>query len=105
MGSRAVIDVVMLKKVGDAGTFAWKLDALQAQGELSPSSRNFLEAALDAGSAAAHRGHLPSVAELSHVMDIIEHLLQHDLLAAAAASLRRSTPKRKKKATRPRGAV
>jgi hypothetical protein len=96
MGARALIDLFMLEKVGDAGTFSNKLDKLVAQDYLSARSRAVLEAALDAGSAAAHRGYLPSTGEMSHVMDIIEHLLQHDQLENAAIALRKTTPKRKK---------
>jgi uncharacterized protein DUF4145 len=76
MGIRALIDVVVLDKVGDVGSFAEKLEALQAAGYVGQKQREFLAAVLDAGSAAAHRGHRPTTRDLNYAMDIVENLLQ-----------------------------
>jgi hypothetical protein len=94
MGARAIIDMVMQGKVGDIGGFDQKLDALVNQGFISRKNRDVLAAALEAGSAAAHRGHTASVEEANHVMDIVENLLQSDLLDVAAQSLASTTPRR-----------
>lgn len=96
MGARALIDVVMTTKVGDAGTFAGRLDALVRDGYVSTRNRDVLAAALDAGSAAAHRGHKASSEEVNQVIDIVENLLQTDLLEAAAVKLKAKTPARPK---------
>ena len=85
----------MVKKVGDLGSFESKLKALEAAGRLSARQTKLLEAALDAGSAAAHRGHLPTVGDLGAVMDIVENLVHLDVLDPAAEKLRRTTPEAK----------
>jgi len=64
MGARALIDMVILKEVGDVGSFAQKLAALQKGGFLSDKNRELLDAALDVGNAASHCGHCP---ESKHV--------------------------------------
>jgi hypothetical protein len=76
MGARTAVDIVLLEKVGDKGSFAQKLAALEKQGFVGQRSRETLAAALDAGSAAAHRGYLPKKEDLASVMDIVENVLQ-----------------------------
>ncbi|MBF0333236.1 MAG: DUF4145 domain-containing protein [Alphaproteobacteria bacterium] len=94
MGARAVLDMFIMNKVGDQGSFKNGMQGLQEAGFVTSTNRSLIEAAIDAGHAAAHRGHLPSVKEVSLVMDIIENLIQHDLLSEAEMSLRDSTPKK-----------
>jgi hypothetical protein len=55
MGARAIIETAMVKKVGDKGTFASHLKAMEGAGLLSKSAVSFLEVALDAGSFDASR--------------------------------------------------
>lgn len=76
MGARTLIDMLALDQVGDVGSFEQKLTALREQGYLVERQRKFLEAALDAGSAAAHRGFNPEPEDLNSVMDVIENVLQ-----------------------------
>lgn len=94
MGARALIDMVMVDKVGDSGTFADKLKQLEP-GIISSQQREVLDAAFDAGSAAAHRGHIPTPHDVNAVMDIVESLL-HSLYVAPglAERLREHTPPR-----------
>ena len=98
MGVRAIIDIVMNSRVGDVGGFARKLDAMVASGFVSDRNRKVLEAALDAGHAAAHRGHEVSVQDADLVMDILENLLHMDLIDRAAANLAASIPAREARA-------
>jgi len=56
MGLRALLDVYMVKKIGDSGTFKSKLEQLVRIGSLSAAQLKQIEPALEAGSAAAHRG-------------------------------------------------
>lgn len=95
MGARTVIETAMISKVGDHGTFAANLQALEDGGYVSKTNRQYLETALDAGSAAAHRAHLPNVDHLNTVMDIVENLL-HSLfvLAKPSAELKAAIPPR-----------
>jgi len=95
MGARTVVDMVLTDKVGEAGTFAQKLEKLEQAGFVSRQSREFLNAALDAGNAAAHRGFQPNEDQLNHVMDIVENVLQAVyVLQEAATELRKTTPPR-----------
>lgn len=97
MGARALLDVAIMDSVGDVGRFDQKLDALKQKGFLGEQQHSLLEAALDAGNAAAHRGHCPSAKQLNHVMDIVENVLQQIyVLPHSAAELQRSTPPRNK---------
>lgn len=95
MGTRTAVDMVMTDKVGDAGSFAKKLDALEKSGVIGSRNREVLEAALDAGSAAAHRGYQPSTDDMNAVMDIVENLLQAAYhLNSLAERLKEATPRR-----------
>jgi len=95
MGARAVLDMVLTESVGDLGPFSAKLDALEDSGAIGTKNRKFLEAALDAGSAAGHRGYQPSTDDVGAVMDIVENLLQAVYhLDSLADQLKKSTPPR-----------
>ena len=94
-GARTILDIVIVEKVGDVGTFNEKLARLKDQGLLTGSQVQILDAALDAGHAAAHRGHEPEYYEIKLVMDIIENLLQTlYVLPKNAETLRNITPAR-----------
>lgn len=98
MGVRTLVDLLLVNKIGDVGTFAAKLQELENQKFISEHSRKILEAAVDAGNAAAHRGHKPTPQELNQVMDIVENLLQSVyIFPKAAATIASSTPPRKVK--------
>ncbi|MFN7984142.1 MAG: DUF4145 domain-containing protein [Vicinamibacterales bacterium] len=95
IGARTIIDLVILDKVGDVGTFGEKLSELETQGYVGRKNREFITAALEAGSAAAHRGIAPNLKDLNRVMDIVESLLETVyVLESAAQRLRESTPTR-----------
>jgi hypothetical protein len=95
MGARTLVDVVILDKVGDVGTFPEKLEKMEQDGLVGRQNREFLAVALDAGSAAAHRGYSPKIDQLNQVMDIVENLLQAVyVLHGAAEELKKSTPQR-----------
>lgn len=96
MGLRAVIDMVVAQKFGDRGTFGRALDAMEGAGYIGRVNRQFLEAAVDAGSAASHRGFRPDDRDLNRIMDIVENLVQTVcVLGAAAEAIRKGTPPRK----------
>lgn len=95
MGARALLDVVIVDKIGDVGTFQEKLKKLQDDGCVSPSQLKFLEVALDAGNAAVHRGHIPSTKNIHRVMNIVENLIQAlYVLEHEAQGVRKATPPR-----------
>lgn len=94
MGVRTLVDMFILRQVGDQGTFDQKLKALESKGFLSAKNRELLQAALEVGHASAHRGFAPKSEHLETVMDIVENLLHSDLLGADAETLRSATPGR-----------
>lgn len=100
MGARTILDLVIVEQVGDRGNFPQKLEELEKRGFVGGMNREFLAAALDAGSAVAHRGLAPSSPQLHHVMDIVENLLETAyVLPEAADTLKKTTPPRKPRAT------
>jgi hypothetical protein len=97
MGARTLVDMVIMEKVGDAGTFEAKLKELEGQGFIGARNREVLAAALDACNATSHRGHKFESKEVHQVMDIVENLLQAIyVLERAAQKIKTSTPPRKK---------
>jgi len=94
MGARAIIDMFMARKVGDRGNFENGMNTLEANGVISKKNREIITIAIDAGHAAAHRGHRPPSQNVSAVMDIVENMIQHDLLLDSAEILRQTTPQR-----------
>ena len=102
MGARTLIDMLMVDKVGDVGTFDEKLKKLEGLGVISSRNREVLAAALDVGSAAAHRGHAPNTDEVNAVMDIVENLLHAVyVLPNMAEDLKKTTPPRSSKKRTP----
>lgn len=97
MGARACVDMFMNINVGDVGTFTDKLRALDESGHISKIDTGILDAALQAGHAASHRGHRSSSNEVNQVMDIVENLLQKLALSKSAAQLSESIPHRQRK--------
>lgn len=98
MGARAVLDIVIVDKVSDIGGFEQKLEALVTGDFITKNQRRFLEAALDAGNAAIHRGHLPTVGDVNRLMNIVEGILaQIYTLPGDGEELAKSTPQRKRK--------
>jgi uncharacterized protein DUF4145 len=98
MGARALVDMVLLKNVGDLGSFAEKLAAAEKAGLIGRKNRDILATALDAGSAAAHRGYRASSFDVGAVMDIVENLLQAIYhLGSLADVLKKNTPPRSAK--------
>ncbi len=96
MGIRAVVDVISFDLLtGDAGSFNAKLEGLTKVGHLSPSQHNALNAVVDAGNAAAHRGFVPTRDAALSMLDALEVLLKSAyVLPGAAQSLQAMTPKR-----------
>lgn len=76
MGARTLVDMMIVEKIGDVGTFKEKLAELEKEGFISPRNREALYAALEVGHAAAHRGHAATNSEVQDVMDIVESMLQ-----------------------------
>lgn len=92
----------MVEKVGDEGGFSQKLKSLEEAGYVSSKNRAVLEAALEAGSAASHRGYAAKADEVNAVMDIVENMLQAVyVLDEAAQKLKKATPPRPPRKPKP----
>lgn len=94
MGARTLIDLYMAATVGNHGSFDDRLDRLVTEGFLAGKNKATLQAALEAGNAAAHRGHTPNVQDMGLVMDIVENLLHTHVLEIDAEKLKANTPPR-----------
>ena len=95
MGVRAIIDMALTQVVGYKGTFPEKLAAVVQAGHLASAEKTTLEAAIEAGNAAAHRGFIPNEQQIEDVLGIVEHLLMgRYVLGQAATRLRSQVPGR-----------
>jgi Domain of unknown function (DUF4145) len=75
MGVRALIEQVMIHKVGDKGSFLKNLDAFQTAGYVSLVQRDALNDILDAGHATIHRAYEPKAKDIEIALDITEGIL------------------------------
>lgn len=75
MGIRALVDLIAVRAVGDVGAFPQKLDELGRKGLITSLERQRLAVVIEAGSAAAHRGLIPTRQNVHHMLDCVEHLL------------------------------
>jgi hypothetical protein len=75
MGIRALLEHVMISKVGDQGTFVKHVEAFVGAGYLPAKQAESLSAILDAGHATIHRGWQPSDADINTLLDITESIL------------------------------
>lgn len=97
MGIRAVVDMVLVDFVGDVGGFEKKLNQMVAKGFLTEMGRPHMLAAIEAGNAAAHRGHIPDRVDVLTLLRICENLLyEHLVMPGQALRLRSNTPARAK---------
>jgi hypothetical protein len=95
MGVRAALESVMIDRVGDRGKFVANIEAFQKAGYLSERQRGTLDAVLDAGHAAIHRGLEPANEDVRTLVDIAEGLIEEVYLHGPRADvLDRSVPKR-----------
>ncbi len=76
MGARTLVDLALIQVVGDKGNFPSKFSAAVQKGYLAQQHRAVLEAAVEAGNAAAHRGFTPNEQQITNVLEIVEHMLQ-----------------------------
>jgi hypothetical protein len=103
MGIRALLEHVMIDKIGDKGNFIANLNEFQKQGYVAPKQREILDVVLEVGHAAMHRSYNPSEDDLKSAIDIAENLIQTIYVHKKKAHKMKSTiPKRKRaKSTTP----
>lgn len=76
MGIRALLEHVMIDKVGDSGSFGGNLKKFGNEGYISQKQKEILEAVLEVGHAAMHRSYNPSEDELNTAISITENLIE-----------------------------
>ena len=98
MGVRALVEQVMIHKVGDNGSFAKNLDAFQQAGYVSLVQRDALNDILDAGHATIHRAYEPKAKDIQIALDITEGIMAAIFVHAdAAKKVSERVPARPKK--------
>lgn len=101
MGTRSLIDMFALERIGDVGGFEEKLRRLQKENFLSQTDVVVVMSAVEVGNKATHRLVPPSKKECRQVLDIVENLLHRLVLADHSAELSEKQP-RKKRTKRPK---
>ena len=87
MGLRVAFDHTSMHLDADpAATFKEKLDWLQQTGSIGQQEREHLDTLTDAGGAAAHRGWVPSLAEIDTLMAIGEQFIYRSIILWFEAS-------------------
>lgn len=98
MGTRALLEQIMIDKVGDHKSFKGNLDAFEAEGFVSKSQRTILEPVLEAGHATMHRAFKPTKTDIGTLMDITENIIESIYVNEYRASeLSKRVPVRPKK--------
>lgn len=76
MGIRALLERIMIEKVGDKGSFSENLISFEKAGYVSRLQRERLETILEAGHAAIHRLYKPSMEDSVTLVDIAESIVE-----------------------------
>lgn len=76
MGIRALLEQIMIAKVGDHRSFVKNLQEFEAAGYVSSKQKERLETILEAGHATIHRSFLPSKIDLVALVDIAESVIE-----------------------------
>lgn len=96
MGIRALLESLMIEKIGDQGTFAANLKAFAIAGHVSRGQLELLESTLEVGHAVMHRRFVPGDEALIACLDATEHVVQSIyVFPTQSVSLRKAVPKRK----------
>jgi len=75
MGIRALLEQVMIAKIGDEGSFEQKMQKFQEGGYISLIQRDAMRETIEVGHAAMHRAFAPSEEELCKALDIVEGIM------------------------------
>jgi len=95
MGVRAVLEFMMVEKIGDRGSFEANIRAFREAGYLTEKQSEHFKAILEAGHAAMHRNFNPSVADLKTVLDLTENIIERTYIhEEQAQKLQKRIPER-----------
>jgi hypothetical protein len=76
VGVRTVLDMILVSKVGDSGTFEARLSRLEKKSHVTAPERQRLDVLAKVGNAAAHRGFGPNIEDLGIMVDILGRVVQ-----------------------------
>jgi hypothetical protein len=76
MGTRSLLEHVMIEMVGDHGSFTKNINAFFDAGHITPKHKDYLVTVVDAGHASTHRGWKPNTKQLNIMMDVAESIIQ-----------------------------
>lgn len=98
LGVRTILDLVCSRVAGDTGTFQAKLADAKRNGYMNDAECEVFRIAFDAGSAAAHRGHVTDVDSRDQLLEIMEHILASKFrIGGIAEKVKAGTPQRQLK--------
>jgi len=86
MGIRALLEQVVITKIGDHRTFEKNMNAFCEQGYISTVQRDAMNDILDAGHATTHRRFKPNSGDVSTALDITENILSAIYVNGEAAA-------------------
>ncbi len=96
MGVRALLERVMIDRVGDQSSFTANLKEFQQQGFIAARQKEILEATLDVGHASMHRDYVPTREDIRLALDITENVIEMVYVShEQAAELKKKIPPRK----------
>jgi hypothetical protein len=96
MAIRALLEHVMIDKVGDNGSFAKNIAEFQTKGLISTTQKQFLETVIQAGHASMHRAYKPSKREIVALVNITESVIESSYMNEHRASeLKKVIPAKK----------
>jgi len=75
MGIRALLEQIMVSKVGDLGSFEMQLGAFEKAGYISLIQRDAMKDTLEVGHAAMHRAYRPTEEDVKVALDIVEGVM------------------------------
>jgi hypothetical protein len=76
LGIRALLESIMIDKIGDKGSFEDNIEAFEKEGYISPKQKDVLKPIIEAGHAAMHRGYRPKRIEVARIMDVTENIIE-----------------------------
>ena len=94
LGVRSLIEIVMIMKCADLGTFSKNLDAFHSGGHISIYQKEKLMHLIDIGHAVTHRGFAINNEDIIVLMDILENILESLFANGDVQGLAQKVPKR-----------
>jgi hypothetical protein len=77
MGIRALIEHVMVEKVGDEGAIGRNIAKFISEGYIAPKSQElFRDFLIESGHAAMHRAYFPKSSDILAMLDIVESIIE-----------------------------